>query len=585
MRNVSHSWMPLGIAGSSINDVVRWRGRCQSDRDAFIYLADGENEQARLTYGELDVRARAIGADLQSRFTSGDRAVLMFPPGLDFICAFWGCLYAGLIAVPIYPPRGRSQMPRLDAVLRDSSAAVIVSTSKMISSMARDGRLDEISAVSVCASDEVPLSLADSWQHRESSSETTAILQYTSGSTGQPKGVVVALGNVLYNASYICKSFELNETSRSVCWLPHFHDMGLVEGLIAPVYGGFAAVLMPPIAFVQRPVRWLKAFSQYRGTHGGAPNFAFELCLEKVTDDEKATLDLTAIDSLYNGAETIRQATMERFVRAFGPCGLRETSLFSSYGLAEATVMVSGSRKPLCLSVDAAALSLGRAVPVGPDDPGAASVVSCGGSRLQTGLVIVDPNTGKTVDAGMVGELWVSGPTVCDGYWRRPEESDETFRLNGGSTEERMVRTGDLGFEHDGEVYVTGRLKDVIIVAGRNIYPQDVEWAAQHADASLHGAISAAFAVDTGSVEQVVLVQEVPRTSQRRLDGAGVIRAILRAVAETLDVQIDSVLLLKPGTIPKTSSGKAQRGLCRRLYLGQELAICDEWHRRPLTDG
>ncbi len=582
MSNTS-VWSEVGPA--TLASLLHSRAVEQGEKTAFVFLADGEAEGERLTYAELDGRARSIASMLRESLAPGDRALLLYPPGLDFIAAFFGCLYAGVIAVPAYPPRfkdklsGRSQ-GRLSAVIRDAEPRAALTTSTIFAAFSETPRVPELAAVRWIATDVLAGLEGSAAELPELDPESVAFLQYTSGSTSAPKGVMVTHANLLHNERMIGEAFRQDESSVVVGWLPLYHDMGLIGNVLQPLHAGGSCVLMAPVAFLQKPLRWLQAIDRFRGTTSGGPSFAYELCLRRIGEEERAGLDLSSWRLAYNGAEPVRAETLERFAEAFAPCGFRPEAFYPCYGLAEATLFVSGGQAgaiPRVAQVDAAALERNEARPAAGDAE-ERRLVSCGHAWAGQRIAVVDPESRVERPAGRVGEIWVAGPSVARGYWRNPEATARDFqarlagegdRINPG--EGPFLRTGDLGFVRDGELYVTGRIKDLIIIRGRNHYPQDVELTAERSHPDLRSGCGAAFSAEVGGEERLVLVQEVER---RRRDGfEEVAAAARRAVAEEHEVQVYEVVLVRMGTVPRTSSGKIQRRASRSLYLAGDLAV------------
>jgi natural product biosynthesis luciferase-like monooxygenase protein len=565
-------------------EVLRWRAEREGERAAFVYLPDAGGPEPRHSYRNLDERARAIAAVLRDRLAPGDRAVLLYPQGLEFVEAFFGCLYAGIIAVPAYPPRNRGHLPRLRALLQDCGARLALTHSKTVDPI----RLQTVgqpewAGLDLLATDTIPSAAGAGAASGAPPPESIAFLQYTSGSTGAPKGVMVTHQNLVYAAHYITAQSDFGRDGVSVSWLPSFHDMGLVDGVLMPLYAGSLAVLLSPVAFVQRPASWLQAITRFRGTHGGSPNFGYDLCVQKITPEMRASLDLSSWTCAYNGSEPLRASTLRAFAEAFAPCGLSSRALYPTYGMAEATLMVTGcelGRLPVVRRTERAALEQGRFVPAAPAAAAEAvfDLVSSGKAILETRLAIVDGAAACRAAPGTIGEVWIAGPTVCAGYWQRPAETRETFRAQLAGEPGDWLRTGDLGYRDDrGELFICGRAKDLIIIRGRNYYPQDIEDTAARADPALRAAGAAAFSVDADGEERLVIVQEVERTALRALDPAKIAAAIARALAEEHGVSAHAIVLLKPGSVPKTSSGKIRRAAARKQFLEGGLETVGEW--------
>ncbi|HBB30629.1 MAG TPA: AMP-dependent synthetase [Cyanobacteria bacterium UBA8803] len=556
--------------------MLRYRAIHQPDQLAFTFLPDGETEGDRLTYGEMDRLSRAVAAKLQALGLSGERALLLYPPGLDYLAAFFGCLYAGVVAVPAYPPRNQRNTPRIQAVVTDAQAAIALTTSGILSKVqSLLGERINLGNLQWLVTDNLDRGSEESWQEPQINRETIAFLQYTSGSTGTPKGVILSHGNLLHNAAMTYRLMGHSPNSKFVSWLPAYHDMGLIGGILQPLYGGFPCVLMPPAAFLQRPYRWLQAISRYKGTTSGAPNFAYELCIHKIAPEQLDTLDLSCWSVAFNGAEAIRSDTLERFWAKFAACGFRKQAFYPCYGMAEATLMVSGGSKPappVFATVQKDALERDRVVEADVDNENVCTLVGCGQTLPEQQIIIAHPETLTRCSPAQVGEIWVSGSSVGRGYWNRPEETEQTFCAYLSDTGEKpFLRTGDLGFLHEGELFVTGRLKDLIILYGRNLYPQDIERTAERSHPALRLTGSAAFSVEVDGAEQLVVVQELE--FRQTPDVEEVAAAIRQAVAEEHEVQVYAVVLIQPGSIPKTSSGKIQRRACRSHFLSGQLDL------------
>jgi amino acid adenylation domain-containing protein/non-ribosomal peptide synthase protein (TIGR01720 family) len=572
---------------------MRRRSERHADRPAYRFLPEGESEARRLTWSEVDREARAVAALLQESVAPGERALLLYPSGLEFVTAFLGCLYAGVVAVPASPPRPRRSQPRLAAIAHDAEPALVLTHRSLRQRIEGLGEsISELQGLRILATDELDLGLAERWRDPGVKPSDLAFLQYTSGSTALPKGVVVTNGNLLHNEETIRRAFGQSEDSIIVSWLPLYHDMGLIGGVLQPLYVGAQCVLMPPLAFLQRPMRWLQAIDRYRATTSGGPNFAYELCVQRRTDPGCEALDLSSWDVAFNGAEPVRPGTLGRFARAFAEQGFRNEAFFPCYGLAEATLFVSGGTKeapPIVEEIDSAALERDR-VAAAMAGASARALVSCGGPWLDTQVVIADPESLERLPGDRVGEIWVSGPSVAQGYWRRPEATEREFcaRLSGEPETGPFLRTGDLGFLLDGQLFVTGRLKDLIIIRGRNHYPQDIELTAESSHPGLRAGGGVAFTLegDAESGERLVVVQELARG--RRPEVGVAAEAIRRAIVEEHEVQVHEVVLVRDATVPRTSSGKVQRSACRALYLegGLDVLGASVTERpAPIVDG
>ncbi|WP_414582659.1 amino acid adenylation domain-containing protein [Scytonema sp. PCC 10023] len=576
MNQFSNDLLEDSCECSTVVELLRLRSFTHPNRDAFTFLLDGETKQATLTYQQLDQLSRRIAVQLQARGLTGERALLLYPPGLDYLAAFFGCLYAGVIAVPAYPPRNQRNTPRIQAIEKDAQAAIALTTTAILSTVqSLLTQKTDLTSLQWLTTDNLAQGTEDTWQQPSIDKDTLAFLQYTSGSTGTPKGVMLSHGNLLHNAAVTYQYMGHSSSSQFVSWLPAYHDMGLIGGILQPLYGGFPCTLMPPASFLQSPYRWLKAISDYKGTTSGGPNFAYELCVQKITPEQRSTLDLSSWSVAFNGAEPIRHETLERFALSFAECGFCPEAFYPCYGMAEATLMVSGSVKanvPITKIVQKTALEQNRVIDIQPDDSDCQSLVSCGRTLSDQQIIIVNPETLTACPPDEVGEIWVSGPSVGQGYWNRLEETQQTFHAcvtDGGS--EKFLRTGDLGFLDNGELFITGRAKDLIIIRGRNLYPQDIELTVERSYPCLRSGSGAAFTVELDNEEKLVVVQELEFRAKPNIEE--VIAAIRQAVAEEHEVQVYAVVLIKGGSIPKTSSGKIQRRATRAEFLADNLDV------------
>ena len=541
----------------------------------YIWLSDGDRESASFSYAELHLRARAIAAHLQTLELSRKRAVLLYGPGLNFIEALFGCLYAGWVAVPAYVPGSSREYPRIEGILRDSDCGVTLTAADslpVVSEVLARAAHDCVS----CATDTVPTELGNNWRQPEIDPSHVAYLQYTSGSTSAPKGVMVTHANVLANMESIAAHGNFTDSSVSVSWLPHFHDMGLIYGFLQPLFNRFPAVLLSPATFIHRPLRWLAAISCYRGTHCGGPNFAYDLCVERISHEEKQALNLSCWQVAFNGAEPVRDETLRRFATEFLSCGFRSDAFYPVYGLAEASLKVTsvepGVGAKTC-AVDAAQLAKGKAV--SPEtNSDALSLVSCGKPSFDHEVVIVDPRGKVARQPRHVGEIWVKGRSVAAGYWKNPEATRKTFQAFLSTGQGPYLRTGDLGFMSEGELFITGRRKDCIIIRGRNHYPQDIERTAEAAHPALRRNGTAVFSVERDGQERLVVVSELNRKSRSNPEEAA--QAVRSAITQTHDIQAFAIVFIKSGSLPRTSSGKVQRHACKQKWTKSELPVVSQ---------
>ena len=639
-------------------ELLDYRAWQAPDKVAYQFLHRGEEISRQLSYGQLQSWVRSVALRLNCSGVKGHnatgqaksqvkgrRALLLFSPGLDFVAAFLGCLYAGVIAVPAYPPKRHlarrslakqdlakqdlvkqdsanqnasidPRMMRLQAIVEDAGADFVLTTSDLYQKIApcidADSPLGHASWIAVDSLDST-FSFGHDQATVKSACEPDAIafLQYTSGSTGTPKGVVVSHANLLHNLSLIYEGFGHSEESRGVIWLPPYHDMGLIGGVLQPLYGGFPVTLMAPIDFLQKPLRWLKAISRFGATTSGGPDFAYDLCVRKFESlqansqsnsqsnshlnnslfaDWICDLDLSRWRVAFTGAEPVRADTLARFAETFAPYGFRPEAFYPCYGMAETTLIISGGQAettPVVKQVDSESLRHRQVKETAGESLQASRVVGCGQTLGDFELVIVDPERNVRCELAAVGEIWVRGESVAQGYWQDEEKTRHSFEayLYGdeklGGREGPFLRTGDLGFIEDGELFVTGRIKDVMIIRGRNYYPQDIERSLEAAHPAIRASGCAAFSVEQQGGERLVVVCEVKRTHLRSLDAKAVSTAIRQTVSALHDLQVYAALLVRPGAIPKTSSGKIQRYRCRDLFLSNSFAVVEDWSENP----
>lgn len=579
------------FAPETLVDALRYRARQFPHKLAYAFLPNGEvGGEIAVSFAELDERVRATAAHLQSIAEPGARVLLLYPQGLDYAIAFFACLYAGLVGVPVFPPRGKSTDLRIQAIADDAEANAVLTTKHVLEkSVARLDHVPQLAELTWVATDTIDLARAAAWREPEIDSSTLAFFQYTSGSTGSPKGVMVSHGNLVHNIAYSSAIWGYDSDSIMATWLPIFHDMGLIFGILKSAYNGSSCYIMAPTAFVQNPYRWLRAISHYRVTHTAAPDFAYEVCALKISAEQRATLDLSCWQMGLNGAEPVRVATLRAFYEAFKDCGVRSSTVCQGYGLAEGTLLVAGAdrhRSDFFLHVDGAALERNRVEVVAAESADTRSLVSSGFPAADSSVEIVDPVTLKRCESGQIGEVWAAGPSVARGYWQRPEVTLETFSAHLSDTGEGpFLRTGDLGFVREGELFITGRIKDVIIIRGSNHYPQDIEYSVEQSHDSLRSSgHSAAFSIEEGGEEKLVVIQEVERSHLRRLKADEVFAVIRQRISEEHDLQVHAIALLKTATIPRTSSGKIQRSACRSAYLEGRFTTVAMWRQAVVAE-
>lgn len=561
----------------SLVDILGWRGVHQAEAIAYTFLLDDESHASiDLTFSQLDRAARALAAIISRSCAPGDRALVLYPSGLDFIIGFLGCLYAGVIVVAAHPPRKKQNQIHLKGIIEDCHPQAVISTSEIFTA-AQSSRAENplLASLTWILSDTVNAP-ADDWRISVIGRNHIAFLQYTSGSTGSPKGVMVSHGNLLDNLEVMYRSFGLSQHSHMVSWLPHFHDMGLILGLLQSLYAGFATTFMAPTSFVQNPKRWLQAISGKSNVIAGAPNFAYALCVRAISNVDVAALDLSGWQVAFNGAEPVRENTLRIFSEKFALAGFRPEAFYPCYGMAEITLYASGgdpSAMPVYFHADIGALrDSGYLMP--GHGKARQTLVGCGHAGEGLEIVIADPTTLMPCPVGKVGEIWIKGTSVAQGYWNRPEVTEETFHAHlADSGDGPFLRTGDLGVLVARELYIVGRLKDLIIIRGRNYHPQDLERVSEASHSGLRAGHVAAFSVDMDGEERLVVVQEANRAALRSLDIEAAMDAIARAITEECHIAPYAVVLVFPATILKTSSGKIQRLATRSAFLDGELKV------------
>lgn len=563
---------------------------------AYAFLKNGETIEQQLNYVELEAAAKSIGATLQMVVGTGERALLLYQPGIEFTKAFLGCIFGGVIAVPAYPPnmnRIKTSLDRLKSIVEDSEAKIILTTREMLPKIQEaTSQIPGFEGILIQASDSIPSNRHRMWQHPGVVAGDTAFLQYTSGSTSAPKGVMVSHENVMYNEEIIKVSHQVTGDFDLVSWLPLFHDMGLIGIMLHGLYMGRPTYLMSPMSFLKQPVRWLKAISDRKeNVLSGAPNFAYDLCLRRISEEQMEGLDLSRWDCAFNGAETVRRDTLNAFYKKFSKVGLKKSTLWPCYGLAEATLMVTGTREKTdfkSIFVDQKELEQGKVLTKGVEKENTLEIVSCGDARLEQEIVIAAPESGEDLGEGKVGEIWVKGKHIAKGYWKNEAATKELLQATTTDGRGPFLRTGDLGFLHEGELYVTGRIKEIIIVRGRCLYPQDLEVAVekmgeQFPEIRPNGSV--AFALTGDHNEGIALIVEVAPRRNKDHDAEQLVQAIQQTLLENFEVGLAHVVLIK-SSIPKTSSGKKMRNACRKILLAgieNEMNVAHHWALKPAT--
>ncbi|QKD83288.1 fatty acyl-AMP ligase [Thermoleptolyngbya sichuanensis A183] len=591
---------------SNLVELLERRSHVHPDRQAFIFLQDGETEAGHLTYAGLYQQATAMAAWLQQQFAPGDRLTLVYSyeAALEFIVAFLGCLAAQVVPVPCHPPRNQQGVADVAARLVGSGSAGVLTGRSLLPKLQRQLVPALPPAHPICwLTHETGRASAAGWSRPDLSPDSLAFLQYTSGSTGTPKGVMVTHGCLWANQQMLHGAFQHTEASVGVGWLPLFHDMGLIGNILYSLYAGSLCVLMSPIAFVQKPVRWLEAIARYGATTSGGPNFAYGLLGRYVTENQRDRLDLSTWDIAFCGAEPVRQTTLDQFAEKFRPCGFRPEAFYPCYGMAEATLFITGGAKhlpPKMLHVDTQSLEQNRVEICEPARPGLArpgarrtqTLISCGHPWLDTRVEIVNRDTRMPCADGEIGEIWVAGSGIGKGYWQHPPEQENPFGVTLATGEGGFLRTGDLGFVQAGELFITGRLHDVLVLWGFNHYPQHIEQTVESCYPAFRAGGCAVFAApidgelggDAAGEERLVIVQEVERSARQRLCLPDVVETVRWVAFREHFVDVGAIALVKPGGLPRTSSGKIQRSRCRQQFLEGSLAVIDVWRSPDSLD-
>jgi acyl-CoA synthetase (AMP-forming)/AMP-acid ligase II len=550
----------------SLQEALDYRARVCPAKTAFIFLEAGEEPLPPLTFGGLQRRAQRLAGSLARRSRPGDRVFLLLAAGADFVVAFYACMYAGLIAVALPGSGRRRDVGRLASFSQDARPAFVITSEAWRRSLQHAG--DALGGLLLF--DLPGLEAEGDTDASPRFPREIAYLQYTSGSTSSPRGVCLTHACVLANVRQIVDALLHDPSDVTVSWIPHFHDMGLITGIFVPVYTGTTAVLMSPAAFIQRPVRWLEAMSSWGGTISGAPNFAYQLCVDKIPAEERSSLDLSAWRVAFSGAEPVRWETVCGFARTFEPSGFRRSAFYPCYGLAEASLYVTGGfvdRGCGSRSFDRTELSAGRAAVTPPDDSTSQTLVSCGRAGSTTEVRIVDPETRSDCSPDRVGEVWVAGPSVALGYWNNHPETVRAFEGRLATEPGRtFLRTGDLGILWNDELFIAGRLKDLIIIGGRNLYPQEIEEGVERAHPEIRSHGCAAFSVDDGAAERLVVVAETAERNSA-VPPERIVHAVRCTVASEYAVHASRVLLVPPKSLPRTTSGKIRRAACREMLL------------------
>ncbi len=572
----------------TVVDLLTYQAEHKSQQTAYIFLSDGENESSRLTYGELDEKAKAIAVVIQSMTQPGDRVLMLYNSGEEFLIAYFACLYAGVIPIPADPSRSYHNNKRLKTIISDAEANFVLSTNALLNNIQTKFNPEQLlNNIQWLTTDTITQELASDWKKPALTKDTIALLQYTSGTTGEPKGVMISHHNLLHNERLLKMAMGHSEKTVVVGWLPLFHDMGLVGNIIQPLYLGTPSILMSPTAFLNNPILWLQAISRYKATTSGGPHFAYDLCVRKIPPEQCCDLNLKSWTVAFNGSEPISEPTLKQFTEKFAPYGFRKTAFYPCYGMVETTLFISGGLKtasPVFQNVNTKALG-NHKVELGIDDNTERKILVGCGQTFFDKIIIVDPQSKTRCQPNQVGEIWVSGASVTQGYWNKPELTKETFNAYLADTKEGpFLRTGDLGFFQWGELYITGHIKDMMMIENYHHYPQDIELTVAQSHPALRVGCGAAFLVKNDEGEQLVITQEVERSYLRKLNLQEIVSSIRQAVLSKHNVQINAILLLKTASIPKTYSGRIQRHACKEGFLNDGLKTVGVWKAAELNE-
>ena len=579
--NLDRQFGPFSPPNTNLVEQLRYWALAVPEKIVFRFLGRDEDEPIVMSFKQLDHRAQAIAAGLIARGYAGKRALMLYPPGLDFVEAFFGCHYAGVIPVPAYPPRRNRNMVRIDSISDDANAAVALTVQSVVARS--EGSLEathSLRRIPWVATEAIPDELASDWVKPRIALDQLGLIQYTSGSTGNPKGVMLTHRNIMANSEMIANAFGMNrETASAVSWLPAYHDMGLIGGILMPVSFGCEITQLSPVTFLTRPLRWLKAISDYKAAVSGGPNFAYRWCTMKIRPEECEGLDLSNWKVAFNGAEPVRADVLREFTNKFEQFGFNHSSHYPCYGMAETALIVTGGKQnqePIVRAFDKDKLTQYVVEPVSPDSERASLLVGAGQVIPPEEVIIVDPDKRTIRPENEIGEIWINSPSSGTGYWEKPDESAEVFKSKlAEDNGKEYVRSGDLGFFHKGELFVTGRLKDIIIVRGVNRYPQDIESTVENCDERLRSGGAAAFAVDHWDREHLVVVCEVERRRGYHWDE--LLEKIRKEVNTEHDLPPDAIVLVRHNSVPKTSSGKVQRHACRKEFMDGTLKEVGRW--------